>query len=473
MRERRAESRPGEGFGIGGMVPEVAVSLRLLLGAGVLALAALVGSGRGPVRGIDLPLAAAGGFVVLLCLNSPGFGLALLPLVSAAVPVSIGTGTQSQVVAGLLFALLLLAMWAVRAAVSGELTLVSSPVNLPILALMLAWTLAYVYSNAVRPPIIRLWPSFPMAQVGGLGVTLVSAGILLMAMNVGLELRWIRTATWSLIGIGVLGVVPVYLRAEHLIQFLSTGGLFTMWVVALAYGQALFNRELPKWGRVALLALVGAWLYKAAVMQTLWASGWVPTLAAVVTITFFRSKPAFLALMLGGSIVAASRFDVMYGAIWTPQVNEGDMSRLDIWEQAWQLLMRFPALGTGPAGYAVYYMSLYADSAFSMSSHSNYVDVLLQTGFIGGVAFLWTLLALLVVGWRAIRCAPSGFAEGYAHGAFGGLVGVLVAMALGDWFIPFVYNVGIGGFRYTIHSWVFLGLLASLAVPRPEVRRAP
>ena len=35
-------------------------------------------------------------------------------------------------------------------------------------------------------------------------------------------------------------------------------------------------------------------------------------------------------------------------------------------------------------------------------------------------------------------------------------------MAFGDWVIPFVYNQTIGGFRYTVHSWLILGALAAM-----------
>jgi hypothetical protein len=37
-----------------------------------------------------------------------------------------------------------------------------------------------------------------------------------------------------------------------------------------------------------------------------------------------------------------------------------------------------------------------------------------------------------------------------------------VAMALGDWVIPFVYNQTLAGFRFTVHNWLILGALAGL-----------
>jgi hypothetical protein len=44
----------------------------------------------------------------------------------------------------------------------------------------------------------------------------------------------------------------------------------------------------------------------------------------------------------------------------------------------------------------------------------------------------------------------------------GGIVGILVAAVLGDWFIPFIYNVGLRGFRSSALAWLFLGGLVAL-----------
>ena len=91
----------------------------------------------------------------------------------------------------------------------------------------------------------------------------------------------------------------------------------------------------------------------------------------------------------------------------------------------------------------------------------------METGVIGAAVFAWLLVVLLIVGWRARTRWRSGFHGAFAQSAFAGLIGVIVAMGLGDWFIPFVYNQTIAGFRFTVHSWVFLGFLASLALTRP------
>jgi hypothetical protein len=42
-------------------------------------------------------------------------------------------------------------------------------------------------------------------------------------------------------------------------------------------------------------------------------------------------------------------------------------------------------------------------------------------------------------------------------GALGGIVGTLVCGALGDWVIPFVYNIGMNGFRASVFAFLFMG----------------
>ena len=439
----------------------VAGTLGLVIGASLLAASSL------PALALLVPGALVAAAFLALGLIRPGLALGLLPLIAATVPLSVGTGTGSRIVAALAVAAFLIVAVVARALLRHDLRMASSPVLAPTVALALAWVMAFLYSDAVHSPLVWTWDISLLPRIGQLAVVLISAGTLVMALNLGRDLRWVKVATWSLILLSLPAFAADVFRIKQLDAVISSGGLFTMWVVALACGQALYNTSLPRWTRLALGGLTAAWMYKAFIMQAAWFSGWMPAVVAIAVIIFFRSRWAFLVLTLMALAYAATHYDQLYAILWQSQVDEGDLSRLSIWSQAGDLIRRYPLLGTGPAGYAAYYMTLYLGSSFSMSSHSNYVDVVLQTGIIGTVVFAWFLISLLLVGWRARRTWRSDFGGGFAQGAFGGLVGVIVAMALGDWFIPFVYNQTIAGFRYTVHSWVFLGFLASLAASHP------
>jgi len=97
-----------------------------------------------------------------------------------------------------------------------------------------------------------------------------------------------------------------------------------------------------------------------------------------------------------------------------------------------------------------------------VNSHNNYVDILAQTGLLGFGLFAWLMAEIGVVGWKLRNRFGDGFRRGYVYGAVGGLAGTLAAGMLGDWFLPFVYNIGMAGFRVSVLGWLFLGGLVAV-----------
>jgi len=128
-----------------------------------------------------------------------------------------------------------------------------------------------------------------------------------------------------------------------------------------------------------------------------------------------------------------------------------------------QIIKINPVLGLGFANY-YWYTPLFPIRGYAVSfnSHNNYVDILAQTGFVGLVCLLLFFWQVGWLGWRLREQAPAGFAQAYAYGALGGLAGMVVAGMLGDWVLPFFYNVGQSGFRSSMLGWLFLGGLVSL-----------
>ena len=122
-----------------------------------------------------------------------------------------------------------------------------------------------------------------------------------------------------------------------------------------------------------------------------------------------------------------------------------------------------PLLGVGPANY-YYYTPLYPILGYYVrfNSHNNYVDILAQAGLVGGFFFVWWAFATGRLGWSLRAKFNDGFRRAYVHCCLAGLVASLVAALLGDWFLPFVYNIGINGFRASVLGWLFLGALVAL-----------
>jgi O-antigen ligase len=138
-------------------------------------------------------------------------------------------------------------------------------------------------------------------------------------------------------------------------------------------------------------------------------------------------------------------------------------TRLDAWLILLEMVKVSPVLGLGPANY-YWYTPLYRlrGWAVEFNSHSQIVDLIAQTGFLGLACFLWFFGEMGWLGWRLRNRAPAGFAQAYVYGVLGGLAGTLVAAMLADWILPFVYNIGLSGFRGSILAWLFMGGLVSI-----------
>jgi O-antigen ligase len=137
-------------------------------------------------------------------------------------------------------------------------------------------------------------------------------------------------------------------------------------------------------------------------------------------------------------------------------------TRLAAWEMNWRVTREHLLFGTGPAGYAVYYMSYFPDQA--MATHSNYIDILSQTGIVGFALFAWFFILLAWKGHKLyIRLKGRGdFADALAKAAFAGAIACIVIMGFGDWVVPFTYTQTIAGFDYAAYNWLFMGAIVAL-----------
>jgi hypothetical protein len=399
--------------------------------------------------------------VVLLALSQLEYGVLAIILTAAFVRFSLSTGTESPVVASLLMTAIFIALWVTRMlVVDKKLHLKPSSTNVPLLAFVLTTVISYVWSNAFRDPLVVVWRTWPFVQLGSLGVMILLPGAFLLTANSISEVRWLKLLYWSMILVGVLSLVPFFSHIK--LSFLNVRGLFSLWFVSLTYAQALFNKKLSTWLRLSLFGLLGIWMYAYFVTQVTWLSGWVPPLAAIATISLMKSKRLFLIFMILMAIYVGLNWG-HYTNTMSAEYEISGLTRLAAWEHNWRVTGKHVLFGTGPAGYAAYYMSYFPGEA--MATHSNYIDILSQTGIVGLFFWLWFFA---VLGWTGYKLymrlkGTADFSEGWANATLAGWVGCIVAMGLGDWVLPFAYTQGIAGFDYAVYSWVLLGGMAALS----------
>ena len=406
-------------------------------------------------------------FAFFMLYRMQRFEYGIIAIVLAAISLNfftLPTGTDSRIVISLVVTLVLISIWLLQLIVTKDREQVLPlAINVPIILFVVVNIISYFWGNLLRDPLVEVWSTFPFVQLGALAVNILLPLLALMVANKIRDVKWLKILTWLIIGIGTLVIVSYFFQLPTLAAF-SNGarGLFATWVCALAFSLILFQKDLSLRVKTFLFVLVSAWAYYFFAMHTFWLSGWIPLFSALGFLTFFHSKKLFFIALMLGALVFALRFEWFYQNIYITNVEEGSAERVDLWRTNVNLLLRHPLFGTGPAGYAVYYMTYNPFDA--RSTHNNIFDILAQTGFVGFAVFSWMAAAFIMIGNR-LRTAfrrRNNFEEAYTNAVMAGFLAALMSMMLGDWVLPFAYNQSITGFDNAAFTWILIGGMAAL-----------
>lgn len=430
---------------------------------GVLVLSAFLGTRASPRYLILLVGAGA----VAIFLRKPELGLLAIVVAGLTTPFALSTGTQTEINVTIMLLVVLFGLWLLdMLVVKRHVEVYRSRVFLPLLLLNLAAVLSFLVGQI---PWFPASPASLQSQLGGMLVfVLSSAGFLLVAHQIR-DLRWLQWLTWSFLAVGALLVLgrlwPQVVPFWRLLSRSALGSMFWLWLVSLSFSQAAFNTTLSRTWRLALIGLTGVTLFLGMTELRFWNSGWLPALVAiVVTLALAYPRIGIPLGIVGGLLVLSRLGTYAEGLITLTNDQYSYLSRIEAWKSLVDIIKVNPVTGLGPANYYWYTPLVPIMGYYNLhfSSHNQYVDLIAQTGILGLVCFLWFMAELASLGWRLRARVPVGFARAYVLGALGGLAGVLVSSMLGDWFLPFIYNIGLAGMRASILGWLFLGGLVAL-----------
>jgi len=336
------------------------------------------------------------------------------------------------------------------------------PTTKPIIALLISALISFGVGQLPWYPLARHAPM--TAQIGGLLIFIFSVMTFVLVANTVRDLRWLQAITWLFVAIGALYISAcltpkIANLMRHYFQTGATNGaLFWVWLVVIPFSQALFNARLHKIWRAVLLLLVALTLYTAIFISGEWKSGYIPALAGMAAIVAFKLRRKVVWLIPVALVVV---YLLSSEAIASDEYSY--ITRLDAWKIVVQLGLISPIFGLGFGNYYWYtHLISILGWRVAFNSHSQYVDLFAQTGLVGIAIFLWFFGEVGKLAWKLRDRAPQGFANAYVYGAFGGLIGTLVAGTLVDWILPFVYNIGMNGFRASFLSWMFMGGLVTI-----------
>lgn len=320
-------------------------------------------------------------------------------------------------------------------------------------------------------------PWFPVkgaqieTQIGGIIIFLTVFFLFLLAANQIRDIRWLKTTVYVLCAFGAIFSLA-HLSRETTSLVLNTfsrnvagGSLFRMWIVILPLSMALYNKKLPAAIRLLFLLAAGNMMYFGMIVNPHWVSGWVPSLVAVGTLLWVGAPRLAIPLTASAGVFLSFNHSFITNTLTGGDNTYSTISRLDAWRIMGEIIKVNPLFGLGPSNY-YFYTPLYNILGFyvEFNSHNNYVDLLAQTGILGLLCFLWFCWTIGTLGWRLRRQVPKGgFAHAYVLACLAGLGGTVVAGMLGDWVIPFYYNIGTSGLRASGLTWLFWGGMVALS----------
>ena len=395
------------------------------------------------------------------------------------------------------------ALWGVRWLVHGHLS-VRTPYDWPtaIMVLFLPLTLLPVFDWQLAGPKLLAF-LFGLGLMYSLANALASRALVLVSVYAtalvfggGVALAGLVGTEWT--AGKLLPLDPIYSRLPSLIQGITRYG---------ARG-AIHPNEIG--GALTLLAPLAGALTLGALRLDAWRRGRRPwkialpaalvlldgLIALVLLLTLSRS--AFMGLAVGMTIVLASwllgaprpRRQRLFGglvlfsiaavtlwvgwrlvATWTATADTGVdsfPSRLELWQRAIQMLQDFPFTGIGmgqfePVLHSLYMPMLTPLGSYVPHAHNFVLQLGLDLGLPGALAFLALLVGFFRALWRVYRGTDSRELHAAAVGLAAGLASFLV-YGLTDAIVV--------GSRGAIVMWLFLGLGAALArIPRPTAPR--
>lgn len=428
--------------------------------SGVILFSGLVASLGSPQRIIlvlGLVLAALGAVVLL---RSSLLTFSLLIISSQLFPLGLSTGTETRLDAAVLLSIVVIGLWVLKGLIGERKWILSSSrPAIPLIVFSFVVILA-LFSGQIsyfRTPAASL-----TAQIGGAMIFLLSFWVFIVLGQQPFGRRELEILTWAFFSAAAVLVAIMLVPGLHdlytrIFPLGTPGSLFWVWMASMAFSQIVFNHQLRAPARIFLALLLFASFYYTLVWSREWLGGWAPAVIAILTILMINSSSrARIILLLLGVIVLASS-TILYSTITGGDNPYSLSSRLEAWRVLGNLILANPLFGSGPANY-YWYTRIFPiwGNYVSFNSHNNYMDILIQTGILGLICFIWFFYESARLGWKLRTTAPAGFERAFVYGALGGLAGTAVAAMFGDWVIPFVYNVGLAGYRFSLLAWLFL-----------------
>jgi len=425
------------------------------------------------------PLAAVALASAPLLLVAAGFAMpqrVLYPYIilglALFVPLSLPTGRDSRLVMSLVFTIAAFAFVVLYVvAFRKPWPFLPSAINRPFIAWAIAVLISWFWGVAFRDVGLWIWPSFPFVQAASAVVMIMLPFALMLTAHFLTTERHLKILVGLFLIGGVLGLIPRFNLASLPVNI---GGMFNMWVIALAGSLALFGTRFAPWQRLLFGLLAGLYLVWGTVLHVTWLAGWLPGVVALVAARGCGpGRDDRQSLEVCGDLHWAAGRRRVAGQSGLGGSDHRQRERRERFDAAGglghQLVdhQRPSSVWHGPGRLCCLLHDLFAEQrdgdTQQLYRHPLGDRARRHCGLhvVGTAAYMWLWATVLWVGFRVVhRLRGRGdFLQALANAAFAGAVACIVIMGFGDWLIPFAYTQTIMGFDYAVYNWIFVGTL--------------
>ncbi len=408
--------------------------------------------------------------LTLYLIEKPEMSLVFLLLGAFFIPIELSVTAAVSINAVIFIVPLITLLWIMRGLRRHNLIVIQSRTMLPMLVFLAVALISWMYGNANWDFRFPRPGNLLLIQAGQYAIFLLS--FMAYFVTAQQSTRVLKLITFGFIGLGALALLARYggiigRPFQMLLTNAAGNGAFFVWLTALAASQALFNKQLKSQWRTGLIVVAVAVPILGFFLNSTWTSSWLPPLLVLLLLLWLRSR--FSAGVLAGVIIAFVISGLIFRFFdWEFERELSIGGRLTLWESVWNLAKTQPILGLGLTTYRQYhtFIPLLTEHGAwyqpNVNSHNLYIDIFAQMGVVGLSVFLWLVAEIGAQVWRIRQRFTDDFKAAYVAGAMAGFIGTLLASGIVEWMLPFVYNVGFPGFRFSVFIWMSLGGLVIL-----------
>jgi len=358
-------------------------------------------------------------------------------------------------------------VWVFRMMTDREIRFQVDRTDFALMALCGIYVMAVLVSYISWPLKIMRSHVYMITQIAQVGMLFMCASAYWLVANGPSSRRWLHRMIYAFVGLTVfLALTKLPLLRE---LWLSVGEIIPRQDLLMVQGSMLaFSLGIYSSGKKRIRwFLVGLLPFGVVSVNLTWVSGWIATMVGLSTVAILSSRRYFFFFALFALAMVALNWEYFDERLIQHSRLTGDFHRFFLMEDSVRIWKEHPWFGVGPGNYYQVYTNYYAPlwnrPIYYTTAHTNYGEVLAETGVFGFVAF-W--IFFLFVGWDLFngwRKEKDPVQKGMLLGIMGSSAGLMVASMAGDYLIPDRANQGLKTFSAAVYFWMMLGAAKAIS----------